>query len=365
MSDFYVYNSAKERIGIIQNDESVQWLENYQSPGEVKVVVRVTEDNLALLVDGNRIYNTDSDTAARISYVSIAEAESEHSIIARADLTAELLSDRVVMATENVTNVEAAMYAIYAKNRRGLPIEMGTAQGYTERLDMEITWNTVLDALNALAASSGLGYVVGFDPETGIETLKVYKGIDRSVEGSDNYVGYFGTDVGNISNLEITTGTTDLKNVAVVAGEGEGSARTVRIVSLGNVSGENRRELYVDARDIQREAQIAVDTGQVDEKGNPIYEYQTKVYTDAEYNALLDARGYEKLAEHLSSFGVTCDIEQSNLEYGVDYHLGDRMPVKLTDYGITASAVVSSVNRIYESSGTRVVVTLSDFKLTE
>ena len=103
----------------------------------------------------------------------------------------------------------------------------------------------------------------------------------------------------------------------------------------------------------------------MDEKGNPIYEYQTKVYTDAEYNALLDARGYEKLAEHLSSFGVTCDIEQSNLEYGVDYHLGDRMPVKLTDYGITASAVVSSVNRIYESSGTRVVVTLSDFKLTE
>lgn len=119
----------------------------------------------------------------------------------------------------------------------------------------------MLDAEKKLAEVSGLGFTVLFDPETGAELFKVYKGVDRSNEQSPGYVGYFGTDVGNIQNISVTSGTTDYKNVAVVAGAGEGAAREVRIVSLGSVSGENRRELYVDARDLQKEYQAAIPTG--------------------------------------------------------------------------------------------------------
>lgn len=363
MSNFIIYNAARERIGLLQHDDAVQWLENYQSPGEVKIDAQATPDNLAMLVDGNRVYNTETDTVARISHVDIVQTESEELITARADLTAELLSDRVVMATEQVTNVEAAMYSIYQKNQRQLPIAVGTAQGYTERTDMEITWGSVLEAEQKLAEVSGLGFKVLFDPETGVETFTVYKGVDRSSDLAEGYVGYFGTDVGNIENVSITSGTTDYKNVAVVAGAGEGADRTVRIVSLGSVSGENRRELYVDARDLQREYQVATPTGQYDEKGNPIYSYETKTYTDAEYNAMLDARGLEKLAEYLQTFSITCDIAQNNIAYGVDYNLGDRIPIKLPEYGIYAAARISSITMIYEREGNKIVALLSEFEL--
>lgn len=363
MSNFYIYNSDRERIGILQHDDAVQWLENYQSNGEVKIDAQTTPNNLAMLIDGNRIYNADTNTVARICHVDIVQTESEELITVRADITSELLSDRVLMATENVTVAETAMYALYSKNRRNLPIAISAAEGYPERADMEITWGSVLDAQKKLAEVSGLGFMVLFDPETGTETFKVYKGVDRSKDQYTGYVGYFGTDVGNIQNVAVSSGTTDFKNVAVVAGAGEGAGREVRIVSLGNVSGENRRELYVDARDLQREYQVATPTGEVDEKGNPIYNYETKTYTIAEYHAMLDARGLEKLSECLKTFSITCDIVQNNIIYGEDYFLGDRMPVKLPEYGIYASARISSVTMIYEKEGVKIVAILSEFEL--
>lgn len=363
MSNFYIYNAARERIGVLQHDDAVQWLENYQTPGEVKIDAQATQDNFAMLVDGNRIMNTDTNTVARICHVDLVQTEAEELITVRADITSELLSDRVLMATEHVTNVEAAMYAIYSKNRRALPIEVGSAEGFAEQTDMEITWGSVLDAEIKLAEVSGLGFTVLFDPETGTETFKVYKGVDRSDETNPGYVGYFGTDVGNIQDVSVTSGTTDYKNVAVVAGAGEGAEREVRIVSLGNVSGENRRELYVDARDLQREYQVATPTGELDEKGNPLYTYETRLYTDTEYNAMLDARGLEKLAECLRTFSITCTIVQNNIQYGVDYFLGDRMPVKLPEYGIYASARISSVTMVYERDGNKIIALLSEFEL--
>lgn len=363
MSEIYIYDNSKTRIGILQNEESVQWLENYQSPGEVKIVARVTADNLSMLIEGNRLYNTDSDTVAIIRQVQTVEGEGENSIIVRGVLTAQMLDQRVVMATENITNVEAGMYAIYSKNRRGMSIEPGTAIGYTEIVDTEITWNTVLDAEESLAESSGLGFSVKFDPEAATETLKVYKGVDRTDVNSPDYVGYFGTDVGNIVKVQITSGTENFKNVAVVAGEGEGAARKVRIVSLGNVQGDDRRELYVDARDVQSEYQIATPTGEVDEKGNPTYTYTQGTYTVTEYNALLDTRGVESLAECLKTFEITCDVTQDNMEFGKEYLLGDRMPIKLPEYGIYASAVVASVNQIYENTGKTVALTFNNFEL--
>lgn len=363
MSDFYIYNAARERIGMLQHDNAVQWLENYQSPGEVKIDAQATDKNLAMLVEGNRVYNTDSGTVARICHSDIVQTESEVLVTVRAYITSELLEDRVVMATMQAGVVETAMYAIYRDNRRGLPLAVGSTEGYTERTDTEITWGDVLSAEKKLAEVSGLGFKVLFDPQARTEIFKVYKGIDRSDDSSPNYVGYFGTDVGNLQNVSITSGTTDYKNVAVVAGAGEGNAREVRIVSLGTVSGENRRELYVDARDLQREYQVATPTGEYDKHGNPIYTYETRTYTDAEYFALLDARGREKLAEHLRTFSVTCDIAQNNIRYGEDYDLGDRMPIKLPEYGLYASARISSVTRVYEREGNKIVAILSDFEL--
>lgn len=362
MSSFYIYNPEKERIGILQNETSVQWLENYQSPGEVRIEARATQDNIELLIDGNRIYNTDSDSVAKICHIDITQTETEESITARAVITSALLDDRVVMATEAIKNIELSMYSIYEKNRRGLPLEAATPKGYQEHIDSEITWGSVLESETKIAEISGFGFKVTFNPETGIETFEVYKGTDRTDDTSDEYIGYFGTDTGNLQNVSVISGSTSYKNVAVVAGAGDGADRIVKIVSLGTVSGEKRKELYVDARDLQREYQEAIPTGEYDEEGNPRYRYETRQYGDEEYLSILESRGLEKLSECLKDFSITCDIVQTNMYYGQDYFLGDRMPIKLPEYGIYTSARISSVTMIYETEGNRIVATLDDFR---
>jgi len=354
----FIYNAERERIGILQNEESVQWLENYQAPGEVKITAMATDDNRTLLIDGNRLYNTDSDTSARISYTETVITEAEERLIIRADITSELLSDRVVMETDNITFAEAGMYRIYKDNRRGMPIETAEPIGLTDKVDIQITWNSVLDAERRIAELSGLGFKVVFVPDTGVETLTVYKGVDRSSPAHPEYIGYFGTDVGNITNVQVVEGTTEYKTVAVVAGAGEGHDRTVVIVDLTGDTGENRRELYVDARDIQQEYQVSIPTSIPNH-----YSFETHMYTAQEYQDLLTERGYKKLEEQLKELKISCDVEQLNIYYGVDYFLGDRIPINLPEFGMRATAMITGVTRVYESTGNRIIAILSDFEL--
>ena len=69
----YVYNPARERIGLVEDVRSLQWLSEYQDAGEIKLVCSATEKNRALLVDGNRLYCTEQPESAIIRQTQIDE----------------------------------------------------------------------------------------------------------------------------------------------------------------------------------------------------------------------------------------------------------------------------------------------------
>ena len=104
-------------------------------------------------------------------------------------------------------------------------------------------------------------------------TFVVFQGTDRSVQQSERPVVIFSDEFGNLAAPKYTKTSVDYKNKAYVAGQGEGDDRVVVIVDL--TDGEEARELYVDAKDIQQEEGV----------------------TAEEYEALLRQRGLEKLAE--------------------------------------------------------------------
>lgn len=348
----YVYNKMFERIGIVEDLISLQWLSMYREAGEVKLVCSATEKNLALLVDGNRLYCTEQPESAVIRNTEIDDSGKTARLTVRAVLSVARWSSRVVMATENISNVELGMLSLTSKNRRGLPGITAPAKGFSKMFPTQITWESVLDAEIVLAESSGLGFREVFDPETGTESFEVYDGVNR-VSGA-NYVGYFGDDINNLDDLKLTRGSDEWRNVAIVGGQGEGTARKIVTVSLGNYSGDDRRELWVDAKDISK-------TYQVETAG----EYVEKTYTDAEYTAVLQARGLEKLAECLQTLKVDATLGQGQMRYGIDYALGDIVPIKHTRYGLFLSARVSSVRTVYESTGKKVEAVLSEFNLTK
>ena len=363
MPNFIVYSAERTRIGLLQDEECVQWLEHYAGPGEVKITARATKANMALLALGNRVYNTDATSAAVICNVTLLEETRENTIVARAAITSQLLDTRVVMASYAAQNAEAAMYDVLRINLRGLPLALAASNGYPEASGAELSWGSVLNAEKTLASAAGLGFCVDFEPKSGRETFRVYKGVLRHNAQQPGYVGYFGADVGNLSSVQIENGNADYKNVAVVAGPMENGERIVRTVSAAAFANEARRELYVDARDASREYRTAIPTGGQDAYGNPAYTYQKNTYTNEEYENVLKARGLLALGECPQNLAVKCAVHQVGIHFGKDYFLGDVMPLRLSEYGLWAAAQVCSAKRVYEKGKTTTEITFSNFRM--
>ena len=134
-----------------------------------------------------------------------------------------------------------------------------------------------MEYTDELLKGSELGGKVDFDYLTGKLTYKVYEGIDNSNKMP------MSTDFENIYGFTYTNNRQDFKNYAYVDGENAAQQR-VRVEVDRRIGDEEKREIYVDARDIQSQY--------TDENGEQI------TLTDAEYKQALIQRGNEKLDEY-------------------------------------------------------------------
>lgn len=114
--------------------------------------------------------------------------------------------------------------------------------------------------------------------------------------------------LGNVKIESVILSTENYKNYAIVLGEGEDEARTK--VTVDMTGGDIRREMVVDARDLQTE------------EGE----------TAASYTRRLQARGVEKLLEQQKTWECAC-IPRAE-EFGKKFDLGDIITVALIDFGL-------------------------------
>lgn len=335
----YVYSPAKERLGEVRGITSLQWLEEYQGAGEAKLACGATAANRALLQAGNLLQNTDRPRLlALIQSVEVDDNAKTAKLTVRAKMTACRLAGRVVYYTESYTHAGQGMRDIVAHNLRGLPLSAAAlpADLTDTALAGQVSWGSVLDAVEEIAAASGLGFRVAVDIALA-ESFEVYRGIDRSVPGSPDYAGFFGDDAGNLASIQIKEDVSGCANVAIVCGQGEGSAR--RMVEADLSGGNARRELYVDARDLAQKVTVAGSTGTTE-----------KTLTNAEYDALLRARGLAKLVDAAGSLSVKAQLAQTMLLFGRDYELGDILPLRAAKYGVSVKVRVAKIKIVYEKT---------------
>jgi microcystin-dependent protein len=195
-------------------------------------------------------------------------------------------------AIEASGSTDAVVKTIINASLRGLPIVTAAVAGGTQISDQSRLKNLGDEVLRIL---SGFGYgeKFTFDEVNRRIVFDTYLGADRRRGNlEDNSPVVFDQRYRNIENYTYTEDATAEQTTVYVGGSGEGTDREI-IVTGNGVSGVDRVEVFVDARDVP-----AGDTGTLASRASQATIGMTYAITAT---AVADA----------------------NLCYGVDYQLGD------------------------------------------
>lgn len=352
--DIYVYkiddSGTFEALGEINEYTSLMWPDKYNGYATFELNVPVTQENKILIKKGNIIW-CGGDNACFIEIIlSETNENGEKTYKVKGRTLEMLLTTRIIWGTYNCVSKHSstAMYEIVDKQcvnpsdfYRKIPfLECADDEYLGKVVSFQKTGGEVYDSLESIATDAELGFDVLFRPREKKLIFKVTEGVDRSVlpvSGDVSNLVIFSTDLEDILSSSYYTNDQDIKTLAYVAGEGSGAERRYIISGNSASKGLLRREMYVDARDLQSEI--------INEDGTT-----TKIVDD-DYHDMLNDRGTQKLAECIAvesfeaKMRVTGDIQY---RYGVDYTKGDNVIIQDTDLGVQVIARVTEVSENYD-----------------
>ena len=336
-----VYHNA-ERAGLVENITSLQWKPAFCNAGEFKLVCAATAENRALLVPDALLYNP--DTPGQAALVLAVEADGNAcKLTVRGKFSLCRLTARVARGTYVVTEAASALLRICRENLRGLAVEIPQGVGFTAPCSETIAWQDCCTAAVQLAKAGGFGVRMRFDPASATETLELTQGKNRSAPGTELYNGYFSTRMQNLTGAVYTEDTSSYANVILCGGEppAEGDSFTRYFCEVGDLTatGNARRELWVDGSSVTHRHTVQGTDGTTAEA----------VYSEAEYQTVLQNYARAALTAHMSTRELKCTAADTTMRYGEDYNLGDRVPLRIEELGLDATAQVSAVCLIYEN----------------
>lgn len=263
------------------------------------------------------------------------------------------------MTTEDIVRSLVNTFCINAGTRTIPNLILGERKGLGRKRTIQMTGDNLLNKIYELCKEDELSIHLQYDFDNNKMVFEVWQGLDRLDTQDKNSWAIFSRNFENILEDEYSTDETQYCNFAYVAGEvdeeigtnEDGTTKTTkkRIVTTVNrvKQGEERRELYVDARDIQSET--------TDEEGNSI-----KI-SESEYLEILKERGIEKLNECNKVETTNFNIDpNSNLKYQEDFDLGDKVVYKNEDLGFNIENRIVEVSEAYENGEKTIDVTFGE-----
>lgn len=337
-----VLDSDYTRLAIVDNYSSFIWTDRYSKYGDFELVTVPTDEMLDLLVHGRYLLYSESEHAMIIETVEIVtDVESGNTLKVTGRSLESILDRRIVWGQTTITGnfqdgiqtlLNNAIISPSIADRKidNFQFRQNDDESITSlTVDAQYTGDVLYDVIQALCEEKKLGFKIVFDEEFNM-IFSLYKGIDRSYNQTDLPFVVFSPNFENIISSNYLESIEPYKNVTLVAGEGEGSER--RLLSVGEGSGLNRREMFTDARDI---------SSKVDDR----------TLSPAEYNAQLKQRGEEKLAEAKKdkSFEGDMDVTRT-FKVRRDFDMGDIVEVE-SEHGKQGSARVTELITSHDATG--------------
>lgn len=423
MIDIYVLDEDLNAVGIIDAYKSLIWVNRYNDPGSCELYLAATTDNLSLLRMGNYLIRTDDDMVCRIRRIELdTSAKDGNYLIVNGEDVKQILDQRILWGTSlnydqkvevlirNLVRralINASLRARRLLKSNGQPLlQLGNLANFSETVTVEMSYKNIGEKIREYCKAYNWGYQIIFDGD--VLRFQLYKGTDRSNEVT------FSDEYENLSSTKYVDDKTNMGNVALIGGQGQGSNRSLNV--YGYAEGVNRYEQFVDAKDIPKTITweeltsmypttshggqgyisgtassgytykmnytniLIVDsdqltwlktnypTGQeITIDGNKYYQVYNEVIADLPtntpsndtevtlrdlvYSVSLLERGMEKLAE----FGEVISFEGTTIPnqsfiYNQDYFLGDIVTIE-NQYGISAAARLVEVTEVLNETG--------------
>lgn len=334
----------RELIDIISHFEQILWTKKYKDVGGCFITLAADKDLLSqLLFEVKYISRNDDDMVCEISKISLnVDKETGKKTINVTGLAvSNILNRRIVWSqTQISTTVETfirrlinANIIVTTDSKRQIDfVKLGTINYFSEQLTKQVTYDNLLTVVKDLCTTYNYGFKTYLDQDKNF-VFQLYRGLDCSKNQAENDYIVFSTDYNNLNSLDWEIDYSDFRNVALVGGEGEGTARKTK--SVGTATGINRYEMFVDAGSISSEEE-----------------------TVENYDELLAEQGEEALSNQKTKQTLNCSVDVNSYVYKEDYDLGYKVTIEDTDFGVTFDATIVEVVETEDINGYRVTVNL-------
>lgn len=308
-----VYNLRLERIGVIETWVSLVWQECYNTDGSFQLEVRQRSDLIPLLQEEYYCGLTGHDTLMVIKSRQVKDG----TIVVNGFPATRILDDRVSTDVVSNENAEAAMRRLFAAMAPYPCLELGESAGLTANYAPQISDRSLKEYFENIAQECALGFRLRHDKKAQKLLFEVY-------QRGENPNAKYSTAYGNMGDIAHSVTTNGYKNVAVVAGAGEGDARITVLAGNTSATGADRREMYVDARQEQPK------DGE----------------SDAAYKARLVALGEQKLVEQIKVENITFTLDDDRAQ------LGDIVFCYIPEIGVNVKARVIGITETSQDNVT-------------
>ena len=311
------------RVGWVDVWVSLYWDSPYYSEGSFTLEVRPTTENLQLLQEGRWLVRSDEDPRIPMRICSRANQNEGANLVVTGYPATWLLTKRVSAVTVTNQNAEQAMRGLVAAMKPWPRLELGTEYGFDTVFEKQTSGGSIFNYCQVIGQACDLGFRIILDG-TGRSKRLLFECFRPTFDPNNRYSPKWG----NLLNAGWSFADTDYANVALVQGAGEGSARATAWVGDTEAIGSDRREMYIDARDIQPD------------------EDKEETTTSLSYLQKLTDRGGEKLLAQLRTGSIEFDVDDDSLQ------VGDVLSVSLPQLSYTAKVRVADIITESQESGT-------------
>lgn len=372
--EIIVLDASFVPIFVIDNYESLIWTVRYSRAGDFELYMEMNAELFQDLTADTVYFMLEESDRLMIpeTWEITTDLEEGDKLIVRGRSLESTLDRRVVIQQSPILEGSEAQDVILTmiyencvqpnETERILWPEMSLSRSASvagNTMSGQFYGSSVLDAVTTICEEFALGFKLTRDPETGKIEFLLYAGLDRSASQTERPYVVFSPEYDNLISSDYTVDTSTFRNVAFVSGQAKnadgGNSVTGTTLTLdsgttgmrpertvGDASGLNRYEVFVDASGLSWSTQEPSEDGQ---------SLTTVDVTEEEYAAMMDQEGENQLLESAATKSIEASVDpEQTFVFGRDYFLGDIVYIE-NQYGVGASARVVEVIFSQDANG--------------